>query len=245
MSSNRIIALVAVLAVMAIFAVVVMRGRAQKGLGGRLLQHSRDRTDYLMYVGMPREAPASWVGVAAIDDSGVTLDDGRRLKLGEVTAYFVAYPSKNLVDYESPTGLSVPAWVNGLRPDPVGDSSNLTLDDLNEGNALIRVTYGKSTAHPSSPIYYSTTLTNFSNKRVRVLKFGGYFPQGRTFVMRNAAGRFYTTDEFMEWYGQKGRWIEPGQSVTDPNNYGSRPMLWAYYVEVEGGQRCWAGEVNY
>ena len=197
-----------------------------------------------MYVGMPPEAPVTWMRAAAIDESGVKLDDGRQLKLAEVTAYFVAYPSKTVVDYKSPTALALPQWVNELQSSTVADVNKLTLDNLKDGNALIRVTYGKSTARPSSPNYYSTTLSNHSNKRVRVLKFGGHIPQGGQFVMSNAARRFYTADEFMEWYGQKGRWIEPGQSVTDPNNYGGRPMLWAYYVEIEGGQKCWTGRVN-
>ena len=245
MSSDRVIGVVAVVILVATLVAILIRLRPQSDSGRRLVKHWRDRKGYLMFVGMPPEAPATWVRVAAIDESEVTLHGGRRLKLSEITAYFVTYPSKTIFDYRSPTALPVPEWVNGLQTTALTETDTLTLDDLKDGKALVRVAYGKSTSQPSSPDHYSTTLTNLSYKRVRVLKFGGYAPQNRTFLMMNAARRFYTAEEFKEWYGQKGEWIGPGQSVKDPNNYGSRPMLWAYYLEVQGGQRCWTGEVNF
>lgn len=38
-------------------------------------------------------------------------------------------------------------------------------------------------------------------------------------------------------------WISPGASVCDPSNYGSRSSLWAYFIELESGQKLWAGAV--
>jgi hypothetical protein len=54
--------------------------------------------------------------------------------------------------------------------------------------------------------------------------------------------QFYSAAEFREWYGLgSSEWIEPGQAVSDPNNYGSPPVLWAYYCELASGQQFIAG----
>ena len=31
--------------------------------------------------------------------------------------------------------------------------------------------------------------------------------------------------------------------MTDPNNYGSPPVMWAYYCEVEGGKKLLTGGI--
>jgi hypothetical protein len=212
--------------------------------GGRLLAHSRDRKDYRLFVGLPPANPTSWAEVAQVDESSVTLRDSRALKLSEVTAYFVTYPSGNLVDYRCPTdNLPLPAWVKSPAKSVVPDREELTPADLTQGQALVRVTFGKSTSQPGSRHHYSTTLSNVSEKRVRVLKFGGYTKVGKAFALNTITRRFFTAEDFKEWYNQKGEWIEPGKSVADPNNYGSPPVLWAYYCEAEDGTKFLTGGI--
>jgi hypothetical protein len=160
-----------------------------------------------------------------------------------VTAYFVTYPHGGFVDGEYPSDLAIPAWVKFLHNwgRPVRES--LTAADLKEGMSLVQVEFGKSTSKPDSHEYYSTTLTNVSDKRVRVLKFGGYAEVGKQFTLYTVTGHFFTVEDFKEWYGQKGEWIEPGHSVTDSNNYGGRPALWAYYCETDGGKEFLTGGI--
>jgi hypothetical protein len=251
MGNGKLVALCIVggLALIGIIVAIAFRSRpaslqaAPGTLGQRLLAHSRDRNDYRLFVGVPPATPIAWVEVVRIDDSSATLRDSQALELSEVTAYFVAYPSGALVDYQCPNKLPVPAWVKYPENSGPIDREILTAADLKEGLSLVRVQFGKSTSQPRSRHHYSTTLTNVSGRRVRVLKFGGYTKAGSSFSLNTITSRFFTAEDFKEWYGQKGEWIDPGQSVTDPNNYGSPPVLWAYYCEAEGGKRFLTGGV--
>lgn len=77
-----------------------------------------------------------------------------------------------------------------------------------------------------------------------MLRFGGYSPQEDGWVLNNATGAFYTSDEFANWYGLcDAEWIVPGQTVIDRNNYGGRPTLWAYHCEFDDGTKFVAGQV--
>lgn len=139
--------------------------------------------------------------------------------------------------------MDLPDWVRSVEPATVPDRDELTPADLKLGQTLVSVRFGRSTAEPRSRDHYSTTLTNISDQRVRVLKFGGYLKKGRMYVLNTITGRFFTAEDFKEWYGQSGDWIDPGESVTDPNNYGSPPVIWAYYCETEDGRKFLAGGI--
>ena len=214
-----------------------------RSLGQTLLAHSRDRDDYRMFVGMPADDPVGWVEVVKINETSATLRNSERIGLSEVTAYFVAYPSGTLVERRCPNGPRLPKWVKGLYDSGIPDKDVLTAADLSEGLSLVRVEFGKSTSQPASRTHYSTTLRNVSQTRIRVLKFGGYTNAGNGFSLNTVTSRFFTAEDFKEWYCQKGDWIAPGQSVTDPNNYGPLPCLWAYYCETEEGKEFLTGGI--
>lgn len=59
---------------------------------------------------------------------------------------------------------------------------------------------------------------NTPSKWVRATAKGAY---GTNFKLNTVTGKYFTAEEFKEWYGQSGDWLEPGQSATDPNNYGA------------------------
>ena len=251
MSNGKVLAL-SLLGGLALIGVVVIsvlwRGGstpqgAADSLGHRLLAHFRDRKDYRLFIGMPPAAPAIWVEVDGFTSNSVTLRDSKVVDLSEVTAYFVAYPSGALVDYRCPNQLPVPGWVQFPEKAAVSDQDLLKEADLKDGRSLVRIDFGKSTSEANSRDHYSTKLTNTSGRRVRVLRFGGYTKAGNGFSLNTITSRFFTAEDFKEWYGQKGEWIEPGESLTDPNNSGSPPVLWAYFCEAEGGRRFLAGGV--
>jgi hypothetical protein len=137
----------------------------------------------------------------------------------------------------------VPDWIVSSEETGLPDFDRLTIADLQEGHSRIKVKFGKSTSEPDSRDNYSTTLTNVSGERIRVLKFGGYSKTKNGFSLNTISSRFFTAEDFVDWYGQQGDWIEPGQSLTVHNNYGSRPCIWAYYCETEGGSKLIAGGV--
>jgi hypothetical protein len=78
--------------------------------GERLLAHSRDRSDYRLFVALPSAKPARWVEVEEIDETSVTLRDSTVLPLSAVKAYFVTYPSDSLAVYQCFNDLIVIAW---------------------------------------------------------------------------------------------------------------------------------------
>ena len=214
----------------AIIAIGVMRSRragtrvASKAAaremspGERLLAHSRDRNDYRLFVGFPPARPARWVEVAELGPFMIKLLDSTAIASADVTAYFVAYSSGVLVDCHNPGGLPLPHWTSGISASALEQTETLTEADLEEGRALVQVLFGRSTSHPGSRDHYSTALVNLSCERVRVLKFGGYSRRGETYVLNTVTHRFFTASDFLEWYGARGKWIEPGQTVIDPNN---------------------------
>jgi hypothetical protein len=224
-----------------LIVVLVFRSRvaATATPGQRLLAHARDRSDYRICVGVPY--PSSWAEVSRLTETSVILRDGKEVLAAEITAFVIAYPSGALLDHHAPSGLPLPDWVGGLEPAKFRDQDELTAADLKVGQAIVRVTFGASTAQPASRDHYSTTLTNVSNHRVRVLKFAGYSKSGNSYLLNTVTGGFFTPQEFREWYGQAGDWIEPGQSVSDPNNYGGPPVLWAYYCEAQSGEKFITG----
>ena len=234
------------LALLGVVIVVIIRSRGPvpDTPGQRLLAHSRDRNDYRMFVGVPAANPTAWAEVSRVDESSVTLRGSQRVKLANVTAYLVAYPNGALVDRRGPDTLVTPSWAGGLKPAEVIEQDELTPADLKEGQSFVRVEFGPSTAQPDSRDHYSTTLTNVSDRPVRVLRFAGYSRSGNAFVLNTVSGGFFTAADFKEWYGQAGGWIVPGQAVTDPNNYGSPPVLWAYYCEVQGGRNFLTGGLH-
>jgi len=211
--------------------------------GGRLLTHARDRSDYRLFVGVPMATPIHWTNVRDISENGVVTATGEFLPLSQITAFIVAYSNGQMMDAEL-SGLQPPPGITGLQPSSDPDSDVLTLDDLEPGRRFIEVTYGRSIRTPHSPHDYSTTLRNISGKRVRVLRFGAYRWIGAKGMLSTATGKFYSADEFRNWYGLGNQeWILPGTEAMDANNRGTPPTLWAYYCEADDGEQFIAGRV--
>jgi hypothetical protein len=116
------------------------------------------------------------------------------------------------------------------------------LNDIEEGKKLIRVSFSPSSQKADGKVLYATRLTNISQERVRILQFGGYVHKNQTtWLLNNAGGQLFGNSQFVEWYGQKAVWIEPGESVCDETNYGFPPVLWGYHFETFDGKRFSTG----
>jgi hypothetical protein len=165
------------------------------------------------------------------------------MTLTNVSGFIVAYANGQLLD-QLGRGPKLPPGIRGLDAKRKSETDLLRIGDVRAGNDRIRVAYGPCTARPSDEGYYSTTLTNISNKRIRVMRFGGYHQTKRGWELSTVSGAFYSAQEFREWYGLGDKeWLVPGDAVTDANNYGGRPMLWAYYCESEDGAEFVAGAI--
>ncbi|MBY0552111.1 MAG: hypothetical protein K2W95_32810 [Candidatus Obscuribacterales bacterium] len=196
--------------------------------------------DYQIYIGVPLDRPTQWT--KALQHGDELLLQNEVTDLAQVRAFIFAYPSGQIVSCEL-GNLGFPPGISGLEPTPGPRDSHVLLDsDLKEGRLYVQITYGKSAENRT---HYSTEVLNKSTGRLRVTKFGGYTPvrRGVGYKLNTITGKYFSAEEFREWYGQAAEWLEPGQSATDPNNCGSPPMLWAYYCETDDGHKFVAGEV--
>ena len=101
------------------------------------------------------------------------------------------------------------------------------------------MSHGLSRSQPGDiRYYYSTEITNLTTERVRVLKFGPFL-RGLFGINRDPETGYYSPTQFREWFRIRDPqgWIEPGEQVCDPDNYGRGDGVWAYFFESSGGQR--------
>ncbi|HLO95330.1 MAG TPA: hypothetical protein VK195_13535 [Burkholderiaceae bacterium] len=117
--------------------------------------------------------------------------------------------------------------------------------DLTEGQRLVRVSHGPAPQQGADdgPLHYTTTLTNLSTIRVRIVRFGGFRADPQGWLLSNATRDFYGQDAFRDWYAQPGHWIEPGESVVDDSNWGNVPVIWAYWGVTERGESFVTGSM--
>jgi hypothetical protein len=235
--------LAALLGVGLVLVLLLRRDPGSLSPGRRLAVLAAQRPDYLFFVGVQPATPARWGTVSRVTEDSVTVEGHGDVALAEVQAFMVAYPNGQIIDGEL-LDLPVPAGLDGVAPSQESDADLLHQADLKAGESYLRVRYGPSALRPRDRGHYSTTLTNVSQQRVRVLRFGGYTRSRRGWELNTISGTFFSAEEFREWYGVgRDSWIGPGESVCDPNNYGSPPVLWAYYCQAEDGTRFLSGGV--
>jgi hypothetical protein len=108
---------------------------------------------------------------------------------------------------------------------------------LKAGSAFGKVIFGPCKARQDDPNHYSTTLSNTGAEAFRVDRFCGFVRAGEKYVLSTVTGDYFTAREFVAWYGApKDGWVAPGQSATDPNNYGGGDTYWVYYCTTKSGK---------
>jgi hypothetical protein len=117
----------------------------------------------------------------------------------------------------------------------------IELTDLKLGNTLLQVQHSTERNNRHKP-YYSTTITNRSTEKIRIDRFGTYIRKGKSIVLHSITGGYFSTQQFQEWYDVGGDgWLEPGRSVTDPNNHSNLDLYWAYTFTTASGRQFTAG----
>lgn len=234
-----IVALFAGALVVAIICISQRRGPSLAR--GRLETYFKAGRDYQIFVGVPLDAPTAWQQIVGLEGGHLVAPDGQRFALREVRSFIVAYSSGEILDsleafQPLPPGTDFAQRLVGREQDV------LDVESLAEGRQYVRITYGPCARRPMDRSHYTTMLKNVADERLRVRKFGGYVRKGRDWVCCNITGTLFTAEQFRVWYGMGEReWIEPGQEVSDPDNYGSRPVIWAYHCETESGRTFVAG----
>ncbi|MDP6111082.1 MAG: hypothetical protein QGG53_04370, partial [Planctomycetota bacterium] len=142
----------------------------------------------------------------------------------------------------SETFLPLPEGVEFVEEPPHRRHDILNFSHLAQGVEFVRISFGPCSSRPGASDYYSTTIENISAVRIRVLRFGGFSKQWNSYRLNTINGDYFSDDEFINWYDAPlDGWIEPGESVCDPNNYGGDDCYWVYYFKTEGGEEFAAG----
>jgi hypothetical protein len=142
--------------------------------------------------------------------------------------------------------MALKAKFNGARP-IVEDVIFATLErsDLKLGKSWLKIEHCLNSDARDKP-YYATKITNRSTQRIRIDRFGSYIKIGRTLVLHTITGGFFGRQQFQEWYGLgDSEWIEPGQTVIDPNNHSQLGVYWGYsFTTANGAQFAAAAAWN-
>ncbi|WP_146138401.1 hypothetical protein [Chamaesiphon polymorphus] len=136
----------------------------------------------------------------------------------------------------------IKAKFDGSRP-VVEDRIFATVEqaDLKIGREWLKIEHFCQQEDRGKP-YYSTKITNRSTQRVRIDRFGTFVKTGKTLVLHTITGGFFSRQQFQEWYDLgESQWLEPGQTVTDPNNHSKRGVYWAYFGTTANGKEFVAG----
>lgn len=104
--------------------------------------------------------------------------------------------------------------------------------ELNSKEIIIENSLNKKPCN----VTYETKITNMTGGKIYPIAFGGYVKNGFKFELSNVVESAYSASQFRNWYGLQKDYIQNGESVSDPNNYGDGDSYWIYVFETESGQ---------
>ena len=112
---------------------------------------------------------------------------------------------------------------------------------LDKGARHIAVSHGPCVFKDGKK-QYATSLSNLSNRRIRVMMFGGFSRVEDRYVLTNYTRAWFTAKDFIDWYNVPADgWIQPGETATDNCNWGGNDDgFWAYWCKNEDGERFFA-----
>lgn len=208
-----------------------------------LLQSFIQRKQLLhIYVGYPLHKPVKWVKVLPTGEDKLDLGIHGKVKAKNVKRFLVTYLNGEVLYsprlprslYPLPDGAYFLERHQNPSPPLLPNQSHIA-----EGQQYIKISHGKSKSQSRNPRYYSTSLQNISGKKIRVTRFAAFTEKDGQYVLSTVSGEYFTDRQFQEWYGvEADGWIQPGETVTDWENYGGRSgqRIWAYFCEDEDGK---------
>ena len=155
--------------------------------------------------------------------------------------YIVSYKNGNIV-HETKTFSEYPDEITFMRYG--GENKTVfTKAELTDGNSLFKMEFSKSPIYPEDKNYYESAITNLSNQKIQVLKFGGFEKvDSNKYVLNTITGDFFNSSDFNNWYMDSSvLWINNCETVFDPVNYGGNNLRWAYQIKTESGDVLWFG----
>lgn len=240
------VVLVIIAALFSVLPVVVPRpdddstagyeSQTDSSAASRLSRYIRQQRPYRFYVTTNEGDPRTWLNAVPVDEMTLALEGGDHISVYQVRSFLIGYASGEILDSEAPF-LPLPDGLHYIEEAEEPTLHFLESSEFRDGSQHVELIFGE---HPENAEYscrYATWFTNTSAHKLRVLKFGGYVPEGRKYRLHTISGTFFTAEQFRNWYGMDSDWIMPGQTVCDPNNYGGAGFLWAYWCETSEGER--------
>ena len=121
--------------------------------------------------------------------------------------------------------------------------STLTLANFRVGRDFLDIKHTVDASDRQKP-YYATNITNRSSEKIRIDKFGTYTLNDDILILHTMTGGFFSEQQFQEWYDlNNDGWLEPGKTVTDPNNHSKVGVYWTYFCTTESGKEFIAGSL--
>jgi len=240
---KSILILLLFLAVIA--TVLILTNRRQSPVLNRsqaislLRSHLAEGRDYKYFVGVPLNAPKEWKQAKTV---GKTLSiENDQVDLDEIMAFIVAYPNGKVLSAHREF-FPLPEGTKFIETKLTPRKDILDLSMLKEGSAFVKISYSPSSSQRIKSDHYSTSIRNISDQKIRVIKFGGFTKSGEVYRLNTISGDYFPADDFINWYdAPKNGWLQPGTTVSDPNNYGGGNGYWVYYFETEDGKKFAAG----
>lgn len=151
--------------------------------------------------------------------------------------YLVTYQSGEIVDHYRARGV-LPDCVHFMEG-PVFRDNGEKFKKRMVDSSMVEISHGGSPAWAEESTYYSTSITNVSSERLRVTKFVGLWRRFGFLPYSEDGSGYYSPRQFIEWFRVPGKdgWIEPEESVSDPENWSEGAGIWAYFFETESGRR--------
>lgn len=155
--------------------------------------------------------------------------------------HHIAYKSKEFDSYPESTQFLIEKRQNG---------EIFSKSELTDGNDKMQLIFERSRILRDRG-YFTSVIRNNSKKRVRIIRFGGFkkietrgIAAHGDYMVSTVTNDFFYTENFSNWYmDSEVEWLEPGEEVFDPINYGAKSN-WAYQVETEDGETYWFGHIH-
>lgn len=192
---------------------------------------------------VPRSADRGhrWLTVRAVDDEAVTLEDGTRVPFEAVESFVVAYPSGRIIDAHAPFE-PLPPGLFFPQPTPAIEQDVIGVEELDAGSDWLKAAFQPAELPEPIADRWKIRVTNTGPEPIRVVSFGVYDCDGEHCYLATESGAAYSAEEFLEWFDREETpWLEPGESATDPNGFGTAGQMWVFYFETHDGQDLVAG----
>lgn len=205
----------------------------------RLLTYLQQNLNYRCFIGYPLANPRLWIQIINFSKNKL-FSEQEEFNIKDVHSFIITYPSGEILDSEL-VFEPLPQGTYYIKYEEKRKSEILIPEHLDVGNKILKISHKKE-IHERRKGYYSTTLINLSQHKVKVTKFSAYSYYKGMYVLSTITGGYFNEQQFNEWYNiDRDGWIKSGQTVKDPNNYGSENTYWVYFFINEIGQKFVAG----